>query len=206
MKKLNLLMLLSLFLSSQLLAQTPIFTSLSTNGKNVLAGVKLEKKDHEPETYLIKISAAEFESKKINLPLELIHREIIAIFPAENNMAVVVTQRTVEQGDRPQFHSYNLSTQTWKKLAEAECKSLTKAKIEKATIAIYCSETDVKGNDVESERKIDLKGIIMSKPQVVTLPVKKDASASLKAELIGEDFDWHELKVSVDKREKVIKP
>lgn len=206
MKKLNFLMLSTLFLSTQLLAQTPTFTSLSTNGKNVLAGVKLEKKDHEPETYLLKISAAELESKRINLPVELIHREIIAIFPAEKNMALVVSQRTVEQGDRPQFHSYDLSTQTWKKLAESGCKSLTKAKIEKTAITISCLETDAKGNDVESVKRIDLKGITMNNFKEVTLPVKKDDTAPLKAELIGEDFEWKELKVSMEKREKVFKP
>jgi hypothetical protein len=206
MKKFKTLIFATLFLSSQVFAQAPIFTSLSNTGNNVLAGVKLEKKDHEPETYILNISADSMQSKKINLPDELIHREIIGIFPAEKSMLLVISQRTVEQGDRPQFHSYDVSTQKWKKLAETDCKSLSKVKIEKASLVVSCSETNSKGNDVESLKRIELAGMAMSSPKEVTLPVVKDDSASLKAELVGDVFEWKELKVSLNNKQKVFKP
>jgi hypothetical protein len=206
MKTISTFTLATLLLTSFACAQAPVFTTLSSTGKNIFAGVKKETKGSEPETYLLKVSGDSLTSDKVALPKELTHREVVALFPAENNLLVVMSQRTVEQGDKPQFHSYNSDKKEWKKLAETNCISFSKIKVELHALNISCLETNAKGEEVESTKKVDLKGVKFSQTGNVTLPVAKVEKASLKAELLGETFEWKELKVGLDKKQKIFRP
>lgn len=205
MKKISTLALASLFITSVACAQAPVFTTLSSSGKDVFAGVKLEAKGMEPETYLLQVSK-DMSSNKITLPTELSHREVVALFPAENNQLVVMSQRTVEQGDSPQFHSYNPAKKEWKKLAQVDCMTFSKLKVEKSSVTVSCLETNAKGEEVESQKKVALKGITLTQPGEVTLPIAKVEKDSIRAELIGDSFEWKELKVGHDKKEKTFRP
>jgi hypothetical protein len=194
-----------IFFTSVASAQAPVFTSLNSSDKNVFAGVKLEKKGHEPETYLLQVKK-DLSSSKIKLPAELLHREVIGLFPAEKNLLVVMSQRTVEQGDKPQFHSFDPAKKAWKKLAEVDCMSFAKVKVEKQKIALTCLETTEKGEEVERVKVVELQGMALSQTGDFTLPQAKVEKASLKAELLGDSFEWKELKVGMDKKEKVFRP
>lgn len=205
MKKISTLALASLFITSVACAQAPVFTTLSSSGKDVFAGVKLEAKGMEPETYLLQVSK-DMSSNKITLPTELSHREVVALFPAEKNQLVVMSQRTVEQGDSPQFHSYNPAKKEWKKLAQVDCMTFSKLKVEKSSVTVSCLETNAKGEEVESQKKVALKGITLTQPGEVTLPIAKVEKDSIRAELIGDSFEWKELKVGHDKKEKTFRP
>lgn len=205
MKKISTLALASLFITSVACAQAPVFTTLSSSGKDVFAGVKLEAKGMEPETYLLQVSK-DMSSNKITLPTELSHREVVALFPAEKNQLVVMSQRTVEQGDSPQFHSYNPAKKEWKKLAQVDCMTFSKLKVEKSSVTVSCLETNAKGEEVESQKKVSLKGITLTQPGDVTLPIAKVEKDSIRAELIGDSFEWKELKVGHDKKEKTFRP
>ncbi len=205
MKNISTLALVSLFFTSVACAQAPVFTTLSSSGKDIFAGVKLEAKGMEPETYLLQVNK-DLTSKKIALPTELAHREVIALFPAEKNQIVVMSQRTVEQGDNPQFHSYNPAKKEWKKLAEVKCMTFAKLKVEKSAVTVNCLETNEKGDEVETQKKVALKDITLTQPGDISLPLAKVEDKSVKAELVGDTFEWKELKVGVDKKEKVFRP
>ncbi len=205
MKTISTLALASLFITSVACAQAPVFTTLSSSGKDVFAGVKKEAKGMEPETYLLQVNK-DLTSNKIALPTELSHREVVALFPAEKNQLVVMSQRTVEQGDNPQFHSYNPAKKEWKKLAEVQCMTFAKLKVEKSSVTVNCLETNEKGDEVETQKKVVLKDVVLTKPGDISLPLAKVEDKSLKAELVGDSFEWKELKVGHDKKEKVFRP
>lgn len=206
MKKISTLALASLFVTSVACAQAPVFTTLSTSGKNVFAGVKLESKGNEPETYLLQVSGDALTSSKISLPSELSAREVVALFPAEKNMLVVMSQRTIEQGDMPQFHSYDPASKKWSKLAESDCVSFAKIKVEKSAVTLSCVETNAKGEEVESQKKVALKGVTLVQPGDISLPMAKAQNDGLKAELLGDTFEWNKLKVVQKEKEKVFTP
>ncbi len=206
MKKISTLALASLLISTVACAQAPVFTTVNSSGKDIFAGVKLESKGMEPETYLLQVSSEALTSSKVSLPTELSHREVVALFPADKNRLVVMSQRTVEQGDRPQFHSYNPEKKEWKKLAEVDCVSFAKVKVEKKTLTLSCLETNAKGEEVESKKQVAFRDLILTQPGEVTLPMAKVEKDSVRAELLGDTFEWKELKVGQDKKEKVFRP
>ena len=206
MKKITALTLATLVFSSVSFAQSPIFTTLTSSGKSVFAGVKLQEKGMEPDTYILEVSGDQLASKKIPLPAEIMHREVVGLFPAEGNQIVVLSQRTVEQGDKPLFHSYNPAKKEWKKIAEADCVSFAKLKVEVSSVTFTCVETDKKGDEVEVAKKVALSGIKLKPTGEISLPMKKVEQNSLKAELLGEAFEWKELKVGFNKKEKVFTP
>lgn len=198
--------LFGLLMTTVACAQAPMFTTLALSGKKVFAGAKLEKKGMEPETYLVEISAEKLSSQKLSLPSELSHREIIAIFPTQSDLVIVMSQRTVEQGDNPLFHSFNPLKKEWKKLAEIDCSSFAKMKVETSSIILQCVETNQAGKEVEISKKVTFQDIKLSPKNEITLPIEKLEKDSLKAQLLGESFEWKELKVGYDKKEKVFRP
>lgn len=206
MKNISTLAFASLLMTSVACAQAPVFTTLNSSGKDVFAGVKKESKGMEPETYLLQVSGDKLTSSKISLPTELSHREVVALFPAEKNILVVMSQRTIEQGDKPQFHSYNPAKKEWKKLAESDCISFAKMKVDKHAVTLTCVETNAKGEEVESQRKVALKDVTLTGPGEVTLPMAKVDKDTLQAELLGDIFEWKELRVGFDKKQKVFRP
>lgn len=206
MKKITILTLSTFLWINSVMAQSPVFTGLTATDKNVFAGVKSEQKGMEPETYLIEVSGDKLTSSKIKLPLEIQHREIVALFPAEKGMLLVLSQRTIEQGDHPQIHTYNPVKKEWKKIAESTCSSFAKLKIESSAITFSCIETDKKGEEVETQKKVALQGIKIINTGDVTLPLMKVDHQNIKAELLGDVFEWKQLKVGFNKKEKVFTP
>lgn len=205
MKKISTIALASMFMTTVACAQAPVFTTLSSSGKDVFAGVKLEAKGQEPETYLLQVKK-DLTSSKIALPTELLHREVVALFPADKEQLVVMSQRTVEQGDNPQFHSYNPAKKEWKKLGEVDCMSFAKLQVEKSAVTLSCVETNAKGEEVTTEKKVAFKDVTLTRPGAVTLPMAKVEDKSVRAELIGDSFEWQELKVGIEKKEKTFRP
>jgi hypothetical protein len=121
-------------------------------------------------------------------------------------MMVVLSQRTVEQGDKPQFHSYNPAKKEWKKLAVSDCISFAKLSVKSDSVTFTCVETDKKGEEIETQKKVTLKGVKLSRPGEMTLPMVKVEKDNLSAELIGESFEWKQLKVGLNKEEKIFTP
>ena len=121
-------------------------------------------------------------------------------------MLVVLTQRTVEQGDKPIFHSYNPAKKEWKKLAEVDCISFAKLKVEATSVTFTCSETNKNGDEIEILKKVALSGVQLKTAGEVNLPLMKIEQGNLKAELLGETFEWKELKVEANKKEKTFTP
>jgi hypothetical protein len=206
MKKITIITLGSLLWINSVMAQAPVFTTLTSTDKNIFAGVKSEQKGMEPETYLLEIEGDKLTSSKVKLPIDIQHREIVALFPAEKGMLLVLSQRTVEQGDHPQIHTYNPVKKEWKKIAESTCSSFAKLKVESSAITFSCVETDKKGEEVETQKKVGLQGINIIKTGEVTLPQVKVDHQNIKAELLGEVFEWKQLKVGFNKKEKIFTP
>lgn len=203
MKKL--IVTLAFSFSAVACAGTPVFTTLSVTKNDVFAGVKVVKEGNEPETHLFQASIGDVVHK-ISLPKELIHREIVSIYPANEKEILILTQRTVEQGDDPILHSFQIKEGKWKKIGSVKCLSFTKVAYEKNAVKLTCLRTNEKGDEVEEEKKISLSGIAVSGPAVLNLPIEKAQQGTLKAELIGDTFEWKEVKVTRGKTEVKFKP
>lgn len=207
MKTIFALTFTSLLLNAFAAAESPVFTSLGHSGENVFAGVKSSAKGMEPETYLLKVKGDALSSEKIPLPTDLEHREVISILDTTaKDLVVVMTQRTVEQGDNPLLHSYDTKTKKWTKLGEVGCHSFSKLKIEASQLTVNCLVTNKSGDETESPVKVSLKGILLKPQQEIVLPVTKLSGPQIKAELLGESFEWKELKVVSNQKEKLFKP
>lgn len=204
MKKLYLLTLTTLILTGTASAKASLYTSLTSNGHGVFAGVKVEEKGMEPETYLLHVGQ-DLKSQKVSLPKELIHREVVGILPTSGQEILVISQRTVEQGDRPQVHKFHPVEKSWQKIAEVDCVSFAKIKVEKSALTFFCLETDAKGEELTKEKKVSLAKISMAQPGEIGLPMTQVKSGQLEAKLLGEPWEWKELKVQSNKQSKVIK-
>lgn len=206
MKKFIALSLSTFLINAFAAAEAPVFTTLVTSGKDVFAGVKKIAKGMEPETYLLKVRGETLTSEKISLPADLIHREVVSIFEGDKGRLVVMTQRTVEQGDTPQLHLFEPGSKKWSKLTDVGCTSFAKVKVDADALTVGCLETTKSGEEVEKPLKITLKDVKLAPKGELTLPATKSPEAPVKAELIGEAFEWKELKVMANKKEKVFKP
>ncbi len=195
-----------IFILSNAYAKDPIYTTLNSDGKDIYAGVKIEKKDYEPETYIQKISLDTLVSKKISLPKELSHRDIIAIFTAENNLLVIMTQKTLERGDHPVFYTFHSQKNEWKKIGESDCISFAKIKVERSSLTLNCVETNDEGKRIEIPKKVVFQDTYLMQPGEITLPTTSITKNSIKAELLGDPFEWKGLKVGTEKKEKVFRP
>jgi len=205
-KKKTFLFILSSFVSFSACAQLPVFTCLNANGPKVFAGVKISEQGMEPDTYLMEVNSTKLSSQKITLPKELIHREIVGIFPTQSEVVLVLTQRTVEQGDNPLLYSFHPTKKEWKRISEFKCPSFANVSIEESALTLHCLETNKEGVEVKTSQKTPIIGVKLRASGDQTLPMVKVEKDNLKAELVGESFEWKELKVSVDKKEKVFRP
>jgi hypothetical protein len=198
--------LILLFIASVASAQTPEFTTLCSSGNYIFAGVKNESMDWGMRSYLLQVSWESLTSSKVILPKEISDREIRALFPAKNNILIVMSQWTIEQGDNPQFYSYNSKTKEWKKLGETDCISFDKVKVERESLIFSCFEINKEGKEIEFQKKVTLKGIRLTQSGEFNLPIIKIKKGSMRAELNGETFKWKKLKVNVSKKEKCFEP
>jgi hypothetical protein len=187
-------------------AGSAVYTSLNFSGETLFAGVKISEKGEEPDTYLLQVNSQKMSSDKINLPAELIHREVVALLPSAGEDLVVVTQKTTEQGDNPLIHTYRPSLKKWTKVAEAKCMSFAKLEMSEKNLIFHCVETNDQGKEVIRPEKVATTGLKFSSKGALSLPQTKVDSKDLKAELIGESFEWKELKVSAKSQEKIFKP
>ncbi len=206
MKKKTIQFILLSLVSLSACAQLPVFTCLNTNGPKVFAGVKISEQGMEPDTYLMEVNSTMLSSQKISLPKELIHREVVGIFPTQGEVVLVLTQRTVEQGDNPLLYSFHPSKKEWKKVAEFKCPSFANVSVEESALTLHCVETNKEGVEVKTSQKTPIAGLKLKASGEQTLPLFKVEKDNVKAELVGESFEWKELKVSVNKKEKVFKP
>jgi len=200
-------LLLSFFLNSLAYGEIPVFTSVGINGKFIYAGVKVGPVAEPPDTYLLKISSSDLVAKKVFLPKELLNREVISILSAPDNQILVITQWTVEQGDTPLIHLFNPVRNNWKKMGEINCITFSKITIKKDALIFQCIESNAKGEDIVVVKKFPLKGIVLSGPSEVNHPQKSMEKDNISAQLLGEIYDWRDLKVTVvTKKEKTFKP
>lgn len=200
----KLFILISLFIPSVLLADSS-FTSLAGNDHHLFAGVKTVQKGHEPESHLLQISDR-LEVKKIKLPPDLLHREVISLIPGAPGKLLIVTQRTVEQGDNPSFHSYDLKTEKWSKEGESDCVSFSRLSVSGKTVSIKCLVSRPDGKEEEVEKKLLLSQMDRVPRQEIQLPQTKLAVKQTQASLSGPPFDWKELKIQQGKKQKIISP
>jgi hypothetical protein len=187
-------------------AQTPLFTTVCITNNHVFASVKIERKGWETSSYILHVTADKRKPGKIMLPDDISNREIIALFPAKNNILIVMTQWTLEQGDNPQFHIYNWKTKKWERVGETDCTTFHKVFVRKDTVLFSCFGYSEAGKEVELEKKVFFKGITFTKAGEFTVPISSVADGALRAELLGEKFNWNELKISRNKKEWVFRP
>jgi len=197
---------LTLILSLNAIADSVEFTCLQSSGSNVFAGVRKLEKGVEPETYMLQVDSTKMTSDKISLPNELSGRELRAVIGTKGPEILVLTQWTQEQGDKPQLHSYHPETKQWKKITEIDCPSFSSLKGDSSQIVVNCLVADKKGKEVVNPVKIKITEVKMEKKLDIQIPQRKIAKKNLQAELMGESFEWKQLKVVYKKIEKVFTP
>ena len=74
-------------------------------------------------------------------------------------------------------------------------------------ISIFiCYQNNAEGKEIESQKKVAFKGITFTQTGEFTMPVTSVRQGSIHAELIGENGQWNELKVHVDKKVLLFQP
>lgn len=197
---------LSLTLTQNLQAATKVLTSLSQSSGHVLAGVKVLLDGHEPDTYLLKVSAETMKSQKVELPSELAHREVVFIQPTLKGDVLVVTQRKVEQGDNPLLHRYSMTSGKWEKVREVECASIAAISVAKGSLDFKCLVTTKDGDEEEKPVKVLVSDIESKDALPGNFPQERAKADKFSAELVGERTEWHELKITKSGKSKVVKP
>lgn len=192
-------------LSQVACASSSSFTTLSEGKKELFAGVKSQAKGQEPETYLLAINKETLASKKVALPAALMHREVVAVFPAEDDRVLVMTQRKIEQGDDPQFFSYNSKDGKWLKVADVACMTFTEIATFKNSLEVNCLKTNEAGEEVVDKKTVVIKTLNLI-PTKVALPMIKTGQEKFSAQLQGDPFEWDKILVKKDNKEHVIKP
>jgi hypothetical protein len=187
-------------------AQTPVFTTVCASGDHVFAGVKIVREGWENSSYILRVSLDKLKSDRIMLPEEIANREIVELFPAEGNSLVVMSQWTLEQGDNPRFHRYDSKSKKWKKIGEIDCTTYRRLKVESNAVTFLCTEFDAEGREIEAQKKAVLKGVKLLNVGEFDVPVASVKIGSIRAELVGEEFKWKELKVRLPGKERVFRP
>jgi hypothetical protein len=206
MKKILKAVFASLLITSASCAQISVFTTVCASGNDIFAGVKTTREGWETSSYILHVSPGRLKSDKIMLPEDIVNREIIELFPAENNKLVVMNQWTIEQGDNPQFHLYDIKTKKWKKIGEIDCVTYLRLKVGSNAVTFYCSECNAEGKEVESQKKVVLDVVKLTKRGEFVVPIVSVDIGSMRAELIGEKFKWNGLRVRLPGKEKVFRP
>ena len=193
-------------MTSAAIAQTSVFTTVCASGDYVFAGVKIVREGWENSSYILRVSLDRLKSDRIMLPEEIVNREIVELFPAGRNSLVVMSRWTLEQGDNPQFHRYDGKTRKWKKIGEIDCTTYHRLKVERTAVTLLCTETDAEGREIEVQKKAALEGVKMANLGEFDTPVASVKTGSVSAELVGEEFKWNELKVSLPGKERIFRP
>jgi hypothetical protein len=195
-----------IFIADVAYAQTPVFTTVCLSGNEIFAGVKIVREGWELRSYILQVSLDNLAPSKIMLPKEISNRDIIELFPAENKVLIVMSQWTMEQGDNPQFHSYDIKTKKWKKIGETDCITYHKVKLERDGVIFSYYKYNAEGKEDELQKKVALNGVNLTHLGEFKVPISIVNNGSMHAELIGEKFKWNGLRVRLPGKEKVFRP
>lgn len=206
MNKIYFIISILLFHFTHAQASQVVFTTIAQTDQIVFAGVKKSLKGHEPDYYLLKVTADSQQGEKINLPTELAHREIISIHETDKKNLIVLTQRTIEQGDEPTVHHFDAQKKNWKKITQIPCQSFSKITVEKDSLMVSCLEADKAGNEKVKPVKITLQEIKLVPKGLIELPLTTVKNDKVEASLLGDSFEWSQLKVIWNKKEKIFTP
>lgn len=199
----------ALFINAKILfaKDASVFTTIAfPSEKMSYVAIKKMAKGSEPESSLLEIKTEKMISKKINLPAELEHREIISLIPAKENKLLVLTQYTMERGDNPRLHLFDPSKKTWTSLGEIACVSFAKLKLNGDKLVFSCEESDTKGGTTFVDKEMKISPFATLEIADLTLPVAKLEKGSLKGQFEGLPQEWEKLKLSHEGKEKIFTP
>lgn len=187
--------------------EVSVFTALAfPSDKIIYVGVKKMAKSSLPQSSLLEIKTANMTSKKINLPAELEHREIVSIIPIKNGKLLILTQYAMEHGDNPRLHVFDPFKKIWTSLGEVECVSFAKLKLNGKKIVFSCEETESNGDTKFIDKEMVIAPFITLENSALTLPVAKLEKGALKGQFEGLPQEWEKLKLNYKGKVKKIIP
>lgn len=197
-----------LFNTSLLFARDgSVFTTMAFPSEKIAyVGIKKMVKGSESQSSMLEIKTEKMASKKITLPSELEHREIVSLVPVKGNKILVITQYTMERGDNPRLHVFDPLKKTWTSVGEVECISFAKLKLSGDKIVFSCEESDSKGDTKFADKEIKIAPFLTLENSDLILPIAKIEKGALKGQFEGLPQEWEKLKLSYKGKEKKFIP
>lgn len=164
-------------------AETLFTAQITAADGTVTAALLQRQKSFETESKLVRINPQTLHWSAIALPPDARDRQVLALFRAGKEL-LVLTQRTVEQGDDPSLYAY--SAGKWRRLSEARCPVVLGAHLNEKKLELDCEEEDESGKTVSVKRALSLKNATVSKP--VDLKLDYEESKTLPLLLQADSF------------------
>ncbi|MCM2322448.1 MAG: hypothetical protein NDJ90_04220 [Oligoflexia bacterium] len=143
---------------------------------------------------LLRIHARNFTVRRLALPKAASNREVIALFLFGKQL-IAVTQWTIEQGDDPQVHAFNLANAKWTDLGKVACPGVRKITAEAGLLRFSCEEPSPVGETRWGEKTVALGSTWSGPAQVVELPVVEARSGAARAQLLGDKLRSEKLQL-----------
>lgn len=184
-----------------------MFTTLAFPSEKVgYVAVKKMSTGHESMSSLLEIKTEKMVAKKIELPADLAHREVVSLIPTKSGKLLVLTQYTMERGDHPRLHLFDPGKKSWVSVGEVACISFMKLKTVGDKILFSCEETAKNGDVKIVEKEIVIKHEVTLEKEEMTLPIAKLSKGVLQGQFEGLPQEWEKLKLTYKGKEKVFTP
>lgn len=177
------------------------FTAVVLSGRHFFAGTLTTRNGMEPESGFLKVEADTGKRMKIELPSDLRDREIVAMFPTKTGL-YVVTQYTIEQGDKPLVHHFTSASGVWKSVGEINCPAFAMIRSAKNALIFECEELTDTGKTLPKKKKLTLLKKIEAPVRELKLPQIHDKANGREVKLLGAPFEWDSVKVKSGSKEK----
>ena len=153
-------------------------SAMAVDGARLYVAASQREDDMEPHSFLLEIESAA-KQKKIALPKVLLDREIFAIMPAGDRVAVL-SQYVIEHGDPVKLSVYDRKTKKWSAPVTAKCGAVAAVKVEKSRVVLSCE--DGATGELSDEPLALPKGVTLV-PAKIALPQHAAKSKSFDASL-----------------------
>lgn len=177
------------------------FTAIVLSGQHFFVGTLTTLNGMEPESGFLKVEANTGKRVMIELPSDLRDREIVAMLPTKTGL-YVVTQYTIEQGDKPLVHHFASASGVWKKIGEIDCPAFAMIHSAKNALTFECEELTDTEKTPPKKKKIALLKKIEAPVRELKLPQIQDKANGREVKLLGAPFEWNALKVKSGSKEK----
>lgn len=119
----------------------PVFSSMIKGSGNTIFVALKDETGKRPSPNISTINKETLEIKSLDLSEEIRGRDVIALYYHRlKNVLLVLSQWTIEDGDKPMLHTYDIKKKRWKKLGQFECPSFDFFSIDNQKAELTCAD------------------------------------------------------------------